>query len=74
MNDPTVSTLTAELVNSLHKLYVQKTNLNVTGGGAYKFEDLVHNELGVHMTKLDEMDMLGMSYSLILKVKLNCDY
>ena len=33
--------------------------INVTGGGAYKFSDLISEKLGLKVIKVDEMSCLG---------------
>jgi pantothenate kinase len=41
--------------------------INVTGGGAYKYSDLISEKLGLKVTKVDEMDCICAGANFLLK-------
>lgn len=50
----------------VHNLFNMKDTLNVTGGGAFKFEKLLKERLNVSINKLDEMKMLVNGLNFVL--------
>lgn len=50
----------------VHNLFDMKDTLNVTGGGAFKFEKLLKERLSVAINKLDEMKMLVNGLNFVL--------
>ena len=52
--------------SGVHNLFNMKDTLNVTGGGAFKFEKLLRDNLGVSINKLDEMKMLVDGLNFVL--------
>lgn len=50
----------------VHNLFNMKDTLNVTGGGAFKFEKLLKERLNVAINKLDEMKMLVDGLNFVL--------
>lgn len=50
----------------VHNLFNMKDTLNVTGGGAFKFEKMLKDRLNVAINKLDEMKMLVNGLNFVL--------
>jgi type II pantothenate kinase len=50
----------------VHNLFNMKDTLNVTGGGAFKFEKMLKERLNVAINKLDEMRMLVNGLNFVL--------
>ena len=48
---------------------VNKT-ISVTGGGAYKFADLIKEKLNLEVSKVDEIDCICSGANFLLKVSL----